>query len=108
MGELYCPQLGGFVEWTDERERHVTMRHPDLLPDHRPSVILTLQRPDQIQVSLREPQTLLVSRWFDDILGGKHLVVVVRRAMELEQRNTLLTAYLTRMLGKGVTIWRRT
>ena len=31
MGELYCPQLGGFVEWTDERERHVTLRHPDLL-----------------------------------------------------------------------------
>ena len=35
MASFPCPYLGGDVELTDERERHIAERHPDLLPEHR-------------------------------------------------------------------------
>ena len=35
MNRFPCPYLGGEVELTEERERHITERHPDLLPEYR-------------------------------------------------------------------------
>jgi len=34
MTKFSCPYLGGEVELSDERERHIAEHHPDLLPDH--------------------------------------------------------------------------
>jgi hypothetical protein len=41
-----CPYLQGEIEWTDERERHIGERHPDLLPEHRERIAQTLAEPD--------------------------------------------------------------
>jgi hypothetical protein len=35
MTSFPCPYLGGEVELSDERERHIAQHHPDLLPDHK-------------------------------------------------------------------------
>jgi hypothetical protein len=39
------PYLQGEVEFSDGRERHITERHPDLLPEHRDQVASTLAGP---------------------------------------------------------------
>jgi len=35
MSHFHCPYLNAQIELTDERERHIAERHPDLLPEHR-------------------------------------------------------------------------
>ena len=34
MSRFPCPYLKGNVELTEERERHIAERHPDLLPEY--------------------------------------------------------------------------
>ena len=34
MTLLACPYLGVLVELTDERQRHILLKHPDLLPEY--------------------------------------------------------------------------
>jgi hypothetical protein len=41
-----CPYLQSEVELTEERERHIVERHPDLLPEHRVCIADTLADPD--------------------------------------------------------------
>ncbi len=42
MCRFPCPFLQGEVELTEERERHIAARHPDLLPEHRERIAETL------------------------------------------------------------------
>jgi uncharacterized protein YuzE len=65
------------VELADERERHIAERHPELLPAHLVKIEQTLAQPDQIRRSGRFASARLFSRRFNDLLGGKHVVVVV-------------------------------
>jgi uncharacterized protein YuzE len=76
MSSFSCPFLKAEVQLTDERERHIEQRHPDLLPDHRDRIGQTLADPDQVRRSSRFVGALL-SRWFADLRGGKYVVVVV-------------------------------
>jgi hypothetical protein len=48
----------------------------------------------------------LFSRWFDDIMGGKHLVVVVV-SEAAARRHWVITAYLVGTLGQGDVEWKR-
>jgi hypothetical protein len=63
-----CPYLGGEVELTEERERHIGDRHPELLPHIRERISLTLEKPDEVRRSARSASARLFSRWFDDIM----------------------------------------
>jgi len=67
---LSCPYLGGDVELTEERERHVRERHPDLLPAYRDQLGQTMADPDQVRGSARFANARLFSRWFDNIAVG--------------------------------------
>ncbi len=87
MERFVCPYLRGTVELTDERERHVATRHPDLLPDHRTRTSQTLADPDQVRRSARFDNTRMFSRWFGDLRGGKHVVLVVLSGAPHEQRH---------------------
>lgn len=100
---LKCLYLGGGVEITDERERHIAAHHPDLLPGHREFLTETLALPDQVRRSDRVDNARLFSRWYDDL--GRHVVVVVMS--EAEGRNWVVTAYTTRRLTPGDTEWMR-
>ncbi|MDE3181599.1 MAG: hypothetical protein KGM47_18290 [Acidobacteriota bacterium] len=75
--QLDCPYLHGEVDLTPEREAHIRERHPDLLLGFRDRIAKTLADPDQVRHSVRMGNARLFSRWFDDMMGGKHVVVVV-------------------------------
>jgi hypothetical protein len=100
-----CPYLKAEVELSEERERHIAERHPDLLPQHREQVAETLAAPDQIRTSRRFGNARLFSRWYTDIQRGKHLVVVVVSEPDAASRSWIITAYLTRTLAEGEVEW---
>ena len=104
MAPLVCPYLQSEVELSDERERHIAERHPDLLPEHRDLIAGTLAHPDQIRRSKRFGAARLFSKWYVDLKGGKHVVVVVVGAGDAS-RHWVITAYITRSLPAGEIEW---
>ena len=94
--EEFPSVLGPPVELTPERCAHIVSRHPVVAP-FLDRVRDVLARPDQIRRSGYAPDVFLFSRFFPDVLGGKHLVVVVRT----DGRWFVLTVYLTRRLAGG-------
>jgi hypothetical protein len=50
---LSCPYLAGEVELTEEREKHVGDRHPELLPKIRDRIRMTLAEPYEVRRPLR-------------------------------------------------------
>ncbi len=107
MSRYPCPYLKGEVELTPERERHIAVRHPDLLPEHRDRVKETLGDPDQVRRSTRFGNARLFSRWYTDVQRGKHVVVVVVSEPDATNRHWIITAYLTRRLAEGEPEWKR-
>ena len=103
-----CPYLNGEVELTEERERHITERHPDLLPEHRPRIAETLSIPDHVRTSARFGSVKLFSRWYPEVRQGKHVVVVVVSERTPQQRHWIITAYLASKLAQGGVEWQRT
>ena len=101
-----CPYLAGEVELTEEREKHIGDRHPELLPKIRERLRVTLAEPDSVRRSARSADARLFSRWFDDIIGGKHVVVVVVSERRT-RRHWVITAYVVSKLGQGVVEWTR-
>jgi len=107
MTKFPCPYLGGEVELSEERERHITEHHPDLLPDHKDRIGDTLADPDQVRRSERFGNARLFGRWYDDLLKGKHVVVVVVSEAQPKARNWIVTAYITRKITEGDVEWER-
>ena len=106
MTRFPCPYLRGEVELTDERERHIAETHPDLLPEHRDRIAHTLADPDQVRRSVRFAGARSFVRWYDDLRGGKHVVVVVVTEAAAG-RHWIVTAYLARKLAEGEVEWKR-
>jgi hypothetical protein len=104
---FHCPYLGGDVEWTEERERHVAKRHPELLPAHRDRIAETIADPDEIRKDEDYPNTRLFSRWFGDLMDGKHVMVAVVSAEKPVRRHWIVTAFIARKPAKGDLEWRR-
>jgi len=103
-----CPYLDATVELSDERARHIGDRHPDLFPEHLARVEDVLAGPDEVRVSPRSSLTRLFSRWFADLRGGKHVVVVVAHERGRTGGHRVVTAYMTRRLSsKGDVEWKR-
>ncbi|MDA2924684.1 hypothetical protein MYX65_08530 [Acidobacteria bacterium AH-259-L09] len=107
MTRFPCPYLKGEVELTEERERHIGGRHPDLLPEHRERIAETLADPDQVRRSIRFGSAMSFSRWYTDLRRGKHVVVVVVSGLDLSERHWIITAYIARKLAEGEVEWRR-
>jgi hypothetical protein len=101
------PHLKGEVELTEERERHIAERHPDLLPEFRGRVVETLADPDQVRRSVRFGSARLFSRRYTDMQTGKHVVVVVVSGLSATGPHWIIAAYLTGRLAGGEVEWRR-
>ena len=106
MTRFPCPYLRGEVELSEKRERHIAEGHPDLLPGHRELIATTLADPDQIRLSKRFGSARLFARWYADLRGGKHVVVVVV-GQPHEGRHWIITAYIARKLAEGESEWQR-
>lgn len=106
MEKYYCDYLKATVEMTSEREAHIAEHHPDLLPEHKEQIAKTLADPDQIRRSSRFGNARIFSRMFTDLLGGKHVVVVVV-SEENKVRHWVATAYIARKLVEGEIEWAK-
>jgi nickel-dependent lactate racemase len=104
---IACAYLGADAELTEERERHIALRHPDLLPRHRDKLFEVLVDPDTIRRTVRHPSARTFSRWYADVRSGKHVVVVVVSDATPPQRHWVITAYMTRRLSEGHIEWQR-
>ena len=100
MELFYSPHLNANVELSDERERHIAQGHPDLLPEFRSLLFEVLQLPDRARISSRYPNATLFSRYFPNVRGGKHIIVVVVSEPSIN-RHWIVTAYLSRQLSEG-------
>jgi len=107
MESFYCPYLKADVELTPERRQHIESKHPELLPDHRDYLAQTLTNPDEVRWDGRFPNTRIFTRWFGQLLWGKHLAVVVVRDKQTDDRHWIVTAYVTGTLRQGETEWKR-
>ena len=105
MTKYPCPYLGAEVELTAEREAHIAQRHPDLLPLYQDRIASTLAQPDQVRVSERMPNARVLARYYEDVLAGKYVVVVVSELAA--HRHWIATAYIARRLSGGIVEWQR-
>lgn len=107
MVSFFCPYLEHTVELTDERLEHICHVHPELSSIYESALYLTLNEPDQVRQSSRFKQAKLFTRWFDSILDGKYIVVVVVHSVEESERYWIITAYVARKLSGGKIEWQR-
>jgi hypothetical protein len=93
----FASSFGKIIELTHERWEHIALYHADIVPflDRLNAV---LAHPDEVRRSLDDPQVNLFYKYYPDILGGKYVVVVVKVG---EERNFVLTAYLTGSVKTG-------
>ena len=102
-----CPYLKAEVELTEERERHIAERHPDLLPDQQQRIAEVLADPHQIRRSVRFGRARLFSWWYTHLKRGSHVVVVVVSEPAPRKRHWIITAYMTAKLVEGEVEWKR-
>jgi hypothetical protein len=105
--QFACSYLRGAVELTDERERHIAERHPDLLPRYRAQLATTVTDPDAVYRSPRSTTQHLFVHWYDAILSGKYVVVAVATDGRRRPRHWIVTAYLSRRPPTGAVEWTR-
>ena len=107
MSWIPCPYLAHLVELTEEREGHILEEHPDLLPRYWGQLLRTVADPDEVRKDARYGATRLFSRWFDEVEGGKFIVVAIMSQPPPAKRDWVLTAYIARRLGRRVIEWKR-
>ena len=107
MTYFQCPYLSKVVELTNGRKKHIAENHPDLVPEYEDRIPVVLSNPDQVRVSERFKKAHLFSKWFDNIRGGKYIVVVVISEDWPVNRHWIVTAYITRRLSGGTIEWQK-
>jgi len=111
MTRFPCPYLVGDVELTVERWDHIRLGHPEFDAESLDRLARTLTDPDEVRSDSRFSGTRLFSRWFDDLLGGKIVVVAVvteeSSGAVPRKRHWAVTAYVTRRITQGVIEWSR-
>ncbi|MDY7008993.1 MAG: hypothetical protein SWX82_35085 [Cyanobacteriota bacterium] len=105
--KFFCSYLKSDVELTNERELHITEKHPDLGRGYQQLIADTLLDPDEVRCDVRFENTILLSRWYPNIRKGRYIVVIVVTDTVPEERNWIVTAYLTTKITQGEIIWTR-
>lgn len=105
--QFFCLYLDSEVELTQERERHILQRHPDLPTTYLDLIADTLSDPDEVRCDVRFENTLLFSRWFPILRKGSFAVVAVVTDTFPQERHWIVTAYISKKITQGETIWTR-
>ena len=80
----------------------ILQKHPEAV-DFIDRIAQILVEPDEVRRSVRDERSVLYYRFEDVVLGGKWVVVVVKRA----DRNFVSTLYATDQIKSGDIIWTR-
>ena len=104
MEAFQCPYLGGAVELSDNRERHIQTDHSGLPLDVFNYIAGTLASPDLILRKRPTDGTIRFYRWYYDL--NKYMVVVVV-VDEATPRYWIVTAFVSHRIQRGETLWRR-
>ncbi len=88
--------FGKTAELTSERKNHIFLFHSDLKPYFERFKEVLLE-PDEVKISKSDPDVLLFYKYFDTIIGGKYIAVVVKR----NRRWFILTGYFTNRILSG-------
>lgn len=94
--------FGSTIVLTGERWEHIVAKHPEVKP-YKDRVSSVLSSPDLVKESRRDKDVLLYYKHFDDILGGKYLLIVVK----LKDRSFIVTAYITDRIKEGKEVWKK-
>ena len=92
------------VELNEERWQHIISAHPELTADVVDFIGLALRDPDIVRTDRRFAGTHIFTRWFEHLLGGKQLAVVV---VTDAARSWIVTTYVTRRVRQGEIEWQR-
>ncbi|MEK6545983.1 MAG: PBECR2 nuclease fold domain-containing protein [Nitrospinota bacterium] len=91
------------VHLTKERWEHIINEHP-VVKSYLKEIEETISFPDVIMKSKYDKEILLYYRFYENIFGGKFIIVVVKHT---EERNFVLTAYITDKVKGGVHVWKK-
>ena len=96
---------GRLIRYPEERQAHVSARHP-YMEDHVELIQGTLASPDEVRMSVEDPDTVMVYyRWYwHSSVGAKYVRVVVKL---LDQDAFVLTAHVTDNIRRGELVWTR-
>ena len=93
----------GQAIFLDEEVRQIVLsKHPEV-SQFIDRVVTTLRDPDVVRQSKLTKRSRLYYRFFEDILRGKFLVVVVK-CVDLD---FVSTVYITNKVKEGEVLWRK-
>jgi hypothetical protein len=95
------------VELSDDRYQHILKEHPEVLPEHEKEILETILSPQQIRKSKRFSSARLFTKWFENVRGGKYMVIVVVSDITAKgDRHWIITAYIARKITEGEIEWK--
>ena len=102
MVSILLDMLGRKIKLSNERWRHITTVHPEI-ERYRKEVEETVSDPELVKQSLYSNEVTLYYKCYPNILGGKHIAVVVK----LNENKFVITAYITDRIKEGKILWER-
>jgi hypothetical protein len=88
------------IDLSDEVYRVILDKHPES-KQFISRISQTLAVPDQVRKSVTDSRVRLYYRFYDDVLNGKFVTVVVKRA----DRSFISTIYATDKIKEGELLW---
>ena len=89
------------IKLQDTHWTHIIKEHPEIEP-YKNRLSDVLSKPDLVKRSKRDKDTFLYYRYYEDMYGGKYLLVVARIKDKL-----LLTCYTTDRIKECDLIWKK-
>jgi hypothetical protein len=87
---------------TDEVRATILLKHPEVA-DFIDRIGTALKDPDEVRQSTRDTRKILYYRFEAEVLGGKWIVVVVKRI----DRDFIATIYATHRVKMGEVVWAK-
>lgn len=94
---IYQSSIKRKVALTHERKKHIFDFHPDF-KSYFKNIPAVLKNPDEIRKTYEDTNVLIFYKFYDKILNGKYIAVVVK----INKRSFILTSYLTDKIKTGV------
>lgn len=101
MRGKFITVFGEEVHLNREKFIHIKQKHPEVKSfiEKIPEV---LKLPDLVKLSKKDAEVHLYYKFYNEIFGGKHLLVVTN-----SKRKTILTVFVTDKIKVGETIWQK-